>query len=814
LGKEAAVVLGGSRFIEVKAMRYPLPIVAVLYVCGLVIGHYSSLGLLWLFAFSFATAGLALACGGLRPYLVLLLALMLGWTNLTISTTPLSPRDLRLLMGDRVEYVTLRGRLCETPLPKSHERGGRVYWRSMAEMDVQSVRLDGEWRSAAGRISISTTGVVYGYSGCAIEVSGVMQPPKGPTAPGQFDYGTYLRHQGIYYQLRCESGEDWRAIDGPGARRGSAPLQDRFRGWARQTLARGLPEDESVGLLWAMVLGWRTALTQEVAETFVQSGTLHLFAISGLHIALIAGVMVTLLRVLQVPRRACGLIVVPLLWFYTAAIGWQASAMRATIMMSLIVGGWALERPVHLLNSLAAAGLIILAWDPRQLFQAGFQLSFVVVLGIGLLVPKFEKARQRLLHPDPLLPPELRPWWKRWLDLPLRLLTASLATSVAAWLGSLPLIAFYFHIFTPGGLLANLMIVPLGGLALMSSLGSLACGAWCLFLTELFNHSAWFWMTAMVQMSHWFASLPGTYFYVRPPSLAEFVLYYLWLGSLLSGVFFLPRWRLWVVMATSGLTLVYGGHWLYARDRTCITVLPIRGGAVFVDAPGRARDLLVDCGSEATAQSVVKPFLRSQGVNHLAGLVLTHGDVHNVGGAFIIERNFRVQKTLTSAVRFRSPAYRGIIANLEKAPERWRQIHRGEEVCGWKVLHPAQGDRFSRADDSAIVLTGSFCGKRVLLLSNLGRLGQRRILEHGDDLGSDILIAGLPDQDEALCESLIAAVQPRLIVIACAEFPATARPSRQLQERLARWEVPVLYTSQSGAVRIDLDKRGWSYKPR
>src|SRR5207237_816186 len=79
------------------------------------------------------------------------------------------------------------------------------------------------------------------------------------------------------------------------------------------------------------------------------------------------------------------------------------------------ITGWSLKRPGDLLNSLAAAALIILIWDPQQLFQAGFQLSFFVVLSIALFLPPLEKIRDRLLRPDPLLPPDLVPRWQRWL---------------------------------------------------------------------------------------------------------------------------------------------------------------------------------------------------------------------------------------------------------------------------------------------------------------------------------------------------------------------------------------------------------------
>src|SRR5207248_1947799 len=144
-----------------------------------------------------------------------------------------------------------------------------------------------------------------------------------------------------------------------------------------------------------------------------------------------------------------------------------------------------------------------------------FQLSFFVVLGLALLVPPLEALRIKALRPDPLIPPELRPNWKRWLDAPLRFLTTSLATSLAAWLGSVPLIAYYFYMITLGSLLANLVIVPLSSLALMSSLGSLICGHWLPGITELFNHGSWLWMLLMIRMSQWFAALPGAYVYVR-----------------------------------------------------------------------------------------------------------------------------------------------------------------------------------------------------------------------------------------------------------------------------------------------------------
>ncbi len=108
----------------------------------------------------------------------------------------------------------------------------------------------------------------------------------------------------------------------------------------------------------------------------MRSGTMQVFAISVLHIALIVGILVQLLRVIQLPRFIVGLLLIPLFWFYVAATGWQASTVRASLMITVVALGWVLKRPNDLINSLATAALVILFFDPQQLFSTSFQLSF------------------------------------------------------------------------------------------------------------------------------------------------------------------------------------------------------------------------------------------------------------------------------------------------------------------------------------------------------------------------------------------------------------------------------------------------------
>lgn len=791
-------------------MKRPMVAVAACYGGGLLLAELGQPPLPLLFAAGFLTLALALVYGRIRPGALAAALVLAGWVNLAARQATLAPHDLRRLVPAEGALVQVRGRLVETPSLRVFERDEQESWRTLARVRVEAIRLENApWQPAHGRILVTTPGTLPPdfFKGRRVEIAGALAPPRAAAAPGLFDYRAYLARERIYFQLKVTGPEAWTPLSGG---RTTPPFSERFLTWAQRTLARGLPqEDEPLRLLWAMTLGWRTALTGEVSAPFMRSGTMHIFAISGLHIALIAGILVGVLRVLQLPRAACGAIAIPLIWFYAAATGWQSSAVRSTVMMTIVVGGWALRRPSDLLNSLCAAAFVILLWEPEQLFQASFQLSFFVVLSLALCLPPLTALRDRLLAVDPLLPPALLPRWKRALRGPLRWAGGAAATSLAAWLGSLPLTAHYFHLFSPVTLLANLLVVPLSALALASAMGSLLCGAWLPAGGESFNHGAWFWMRAMAAVSERAAALPGAWFYVPPPSTGACVLWYAALAGVATGGFFTKRWRSAAIacaLAACGLGVWQARH---ALGNTTLTVLPLNGAhAVFLDAPGRSDDTLVNCGTSNAVEFVTRPFLAAQGVNAVEQLVLTHGDLRGFGGFDLLAIEMPVRSVAVPAQRFRSARYRELVSRLEEAG-RLRRLNRGDAFGPWRVLHPQAGDRFETADDGALALLGTFHGMRVLLLSDLGRAGQERLLQREADLRADIVIAGLPERSEPLTDSLLAAIRPCVVVVADSEYPATHRAGPRLRERLNRWRIPVLYTRETRAVTLTFQRGGW-----
>ena len=791
-------------------MGRPFVAIIIAYVAGLLCAQMLQPPLALLFGAAFVLLLLTLCIRTWRPILIWPLLALAGWTNYVINTTVLSPNDLRVLLGQEPAIATIRGELLETPRLKIRTQDSVEKWRGVARVKVSAIRLRDQWQPAVGTVLVNTPNLPdpQFFTGQPVEVTGVIAPPPPPLAEGLFDFQTFLAARGVWYQLKADSWHDWKLLE-PHLDR--PPLSDRFLKWSKETLALGMPvEDETLRLLWAMTLDWRTAFTGDISEPFLRAGTFHMFAIDGLRIGLLAGMIVTLLRAIRLSRAWAGAIAIPIIWFYTAATGWESSAVRASVMMTVILGGWALKRPSDLLNSLAAAAFIILLWDPRQVFEAGFQLSFCVVMVIAVMLKPLNDFCDRRLLADPLLPDSLRPGWQKITREILRRMAHYAALSFTAWIGSLPLCAKYFHLVNPVSTLANIVAVPLGTLALIANLGALVCGHWLTPATELFNQAAWAGMLAMTHVSEVAAQIPGAYWYVSEPSATSIVLYYALIIAVFSGWFSNRRRQLVGGAILLVIALGYGWQWESSREKTTLTVLPLNGSqAVYVHGGGRSQECLINAGNDEAVDFTLKPFLRAHGVNRLPRLVLTVGYTASAGGAPLLDDLFGIGELWTSPAKFRSAEYRSVVASFEQPPARHRLWHAGEIQCGWQMLHPADGNEHAHAEDSAMVLLGNFSGLKILLLADLGRAGQTDLLATTNDLRADIVVADLPGDGEPLRSPLLQAIQPKMILIADAEFPVTRRAKTALKERLGATGIPVIYTRTAGAATIVADPTGW-----
>lgn len=782
---------------------------ALLYVTGILGARFVSFPVWTLVTVSLVSVALAVMWRSGRELLVYTLVVLCGLTNATLHRAILSPFDLRKVLGSEPHLATVRGKLRDTPVQRVYERGDQVLWRSLVRVEVNALRLNKDaWQPVSGEVAVTTPGWLTNYhSGQLVEVTGVLSLPPPRVAEGTFDYRGYLQLEEVYYLLKTESEADWQ-FAGPHA---GIPLADRFAQWGRAALALGLPcEDESLRLEWAIALGWKTALTETTSEPFVQAATYHIFAVDGLRMAIVFGIFFSALRAATVPREVCGAVLLPVIWFYVALTGWPASAIRASVMLTIVLVGWMLRRPSNPLNSLFAAALLILLWQPQQIFQAGFQLSFFVVLCLILTIPTMFDAVTRLTAPDPLLPDTLRFHLPQWLAVPAKYLGDLSGTSFAAWVGSLPLVAFYFHIVTPVSTPANVIAVPLCVLVLISNFMSLLVAGWWPAVAELFNHAGWLGMECIRGSSQWFAKWPFAYWYCSAPGWYAICLFYTLLLAVVTGWMFSPAFRKTKIVAFAGAVVFWLiGYWQQSTS-TRLTVLPANGGMViFCDAPGGDRDLLIDAGPSNSVNFITKNFLRGQGIKRLPALVLTHGDVKHTGGTESIIELFEIPRVYTSPTEFRSLPYRRMLQRLKTRAGLVLEATHQQPLGDWTLLHPRPDDRFSRADDAAVVLSGQIGTTRVLLLSDLGTEGQAALCERYPDLTANILVAGLPATGEPMGEQLLARTRPDLVVIADSDFPLSEHAGRNLRARLSKRGIPVLFTSDIGSVTLDFRKRAW-----
>jgi hypothetical protein len=254
-------------------MKQPLVAVALCYGAGVILGHFVEALLPATFIIALSLGIIASIAAVTRPLLLPLLLFLFGWLNMSTREAIVSPCDLRSVIHDSPQLIRVRGRLAETPDQRVIIQNENERFHTRGEIEVSEIRLPrGEWQRVAGSLMSRTPGTLPPdcFAGATVEVTGIAFEPPLPIAEGVFDYRRYLRLRRIYYEFKVESARDWKTIGHQ-----SPPIADKFRVWGQRMLARGLPEqDESLRLQWAMLLGWQTALTSEVSEPFMRSGTI------------------------------------------------------------------------------------------------------------------------------------------------------------------------------------------------------------------------------------------------------------------------------------------------------------------------------------------------------------------------------------------------------------------------------------------------------------------------------------------------------------------------------------------------------------
>jgi competence protein ComEC len=412
------------------------------------------------------------------PISVLVLASAWGHLRLPLPDTP--PAGYRPPREATLEIEVLRP--FQTSVFPDYARGlGRII-----ETDPFTDRV--RYREVQYSVALADSTASWHQPGARFTAKGVLEQMT-PEATLDDPWTRELINDGIHFRFRQAS------------LRSFVPTQDgnlqatwrAFQNRLQETLTRSPPHLEAeAGIVAAMLLGQRSLLASEDRDTFLHSGTMHLFAVSGLHVMAVAGALYLLGQVLRMPRRFCALFTVVLLAVYVAAIDFPPSAIRAFLMVTFYTLGRTFQRNTSAFPAVTASAVVILLLDPGQLQDLGFQLSYLVVTSILLWGLPLAEALDRALRPAHLPLSEEEVKRRQRLAKFRRRLLQAFAVSLSATCASAPLIVTHFGLVSPGAIFLNLALVPAAGVIVVNSLLVIGLGFVGLTAMSQFQaHAGW-----------------------------------------------------------------------------------------------------------------------------------------------------------------------------------------------------------------------------------------------------------------------------------------------------------------------------------
>jgi competence protein ComEC len=833
--------LKGPNFHERVIGTCPLVFAAVGLIAGILIQDASGLSVyIWLIllaatataaVFSFFMPRFTSVARYVTAYLALACFVCLGAIRLIGYSQP-ERNDIRNLATDEPKLATIRGSVITEPYINRYPDWEFARFKpsdptSSFYLRVTEIESVAGWAKVTGTVRVQVGEPVLDLQpGDNIQAYCWLDRFGPPTNPGQFDVAGYLARRKVFVGVYIESRTGIELLQSSPAG-AFARFRNRIRQAATIALLGDLPQQQTGrGLLQALLLGYRRDIDSDTYRAFRKTGLLHFISLSGMHLGILFGIIWWLCKTAGFMKPARAVICAVAVAGFLLIVPPRAPTLRAAIICWVFCASVFFRRYSNPVNTLSLAAIVLLLIRPTQLFEAGWQLSFAAVLALLLfterlhffLYEKITGLRWRKKGPEITVVSYRMP--SRPGSYLLRLFSAGLA----AWIGGAGILLYHFYTINPLAGIWTVLVFPLVsaililGFLKMLLFFLLPTLSWILGVAATFLSDALVWVVKLI------AHLDISQILVGHVSLAPVILYYFTIIFIAYAYFHRPMIR----RATCALLLcsiiIYLGTLKWQRthrDNLVLTCLDVgHGQAILARLPGKA-NILFDAGSlygNDIGTRIVSPYLDYIGIRKLDAVLISHNDTDHINGIPEVVENCNVRSIYANNAFFDKKDLWGTAQFLNDClAEKGLEIKRIEKNLNlggetrietlWPDEQAVHYESLSDNDRSLVSLI-EFAGAKILLCSDIEEFAQKELLRLCPDLEADMVAVPHHGSTSTLDLEFLKHLDADVLICSCGRKQYEKKDSDDESGKYFPAEASLLYTPETGAVTISIDKYG------
>ncbi|MGB8316886.1 MAG: DNA internalization-related competence protein ComEC/Rec2 [Ignavibacteriaceae bacterium] len=624
-----------------------------------------------------------------------------------------------------------------------------------------------------------------------VSITGTYAKGREVRNPGEFDYDRYLRERGISGIITSYNINDFKIISSKTEFFPNKIFQ------IRKSIYRDIVElqsEQTASLLKSLLLADRSDIDFETKTAFINSGVIHVLAVSGLHTGFIILFLLLIFGRFNIYFRSFAAILGLLI--FMCITGLPVSVFRASVMAIVIIIAFMLNRSTNLFNSLALAALIILIVNPYEIYSAGFQLSFSAVLSIGVIFPLFQNQIKKFNIKNNFL--------KYFILL--------LAVSISVEIGTLPVTVAYFRKLSLIAPLTNLVVIPLIGLILLVAIGTLLISTVFPFIAGVYAAANDFFTFILFKFIKTSGNLEYSFIWIRNFRLYDAFIFY---TLLIFFIFFFIKFKSTpakiLLFSLSILNFYifssYNDKELFHKNEFNLLMVDVGQGDSFLLQMPDGKTALVDAGPVSeyfdTGDYVLIPLLNYLGINKIDCGIISHMDLDHYGGFVSLIHNERITRILKPS--FDSTDINDIkfekYLNENKIPYSYyhKEIMKFDNLRFYSLFENLENN-YSKNDRSGVIRI--LFGKNSFLLTGDAESKREKILlkDYKDFLKSDILKVGHHGSSSGSSIKFLKIVDPGISLLSAGIQNKFGHPSAEILNRLKSIKSKIFRTDKQGAV--------------